>query len=172
MLGAATVAVAVVVVAWSFVHHSSPPAETPAAAAAAAPEPGTVIRDCPSCPPLTVLPAGRFKQGAARAESGSGAYEKPLHWVAIGRAFAMSTHTITVDEYSAFVTATGRDMQGCDTYDGDWKHRPENSWENPGFVQTGSHPVTCVSWDDATAYAGWLSSKTGQRYRLPSASEW
>ncbi len=29
-----------------------------------------------------------------------------------------------------------------------------------------------VNWDDATAYANWLSNKTGQRYRLPSESEW
>jgi sulfatase modifying factor 1 len=63
-------------------------------------------------------------------------------------------------------------MQGCDTYDGEWKHRPMNSWENPGFVQTGTHPVTCASWQDAEAYAAWLSTKTGHRYRLPSASEW
>jgi len=29
-----------------------------------------------------------------------------------------------------------------------------------------------VSWNDAVAYAQWLSAKTGHRYRLPSASEW
>jgi formylglycine-generating enzyme required for sulfatase activity len=29
-----------------------------------------------------------------------------------------------------------------------------------------------VSWNDAQAYAKWLSTQTGQRYRLPSASEW
>ena len=32
--------------------------------------------------------------------------------------------------------------------------------------------MTCVSWDDAQAYARWLSGKTGHQYRLPSASEW
>jgi formylglycine-generating enzyme required for sulfatase activity len=32
--------------------------------------------------------------------------------------------------------------------------------------------VTCASWNDAKAYAAWLSAKTGQHYRLPSASEW
>src|SRR5258705_10948136 len=34
------------------------------------------------------------------------------------------------------------------------------------------HRVTCVSWDDAVAYAKWLSDKGGHEYRLPSASEW
>ena len=38
--------------------------------------------------------------------------------------------------------------------------------------RTTQHPVSCVSWDDAVAYAAWLSKKTGQAYRLPSASEW
>ncbi len=84
----------------------------------------------------------------------------------------MSTNAVTVDEFRAFIAATGRDMKGCDTYDGQWKHQPANSWQNPGFDQTGAHPVTCASWNDARAYAQWLSSKTGQRYRLPSSSEW
>jgi len=34
------------------------------------------------------------------------------------------------------------------------------------------HPVVCVSWNDARAYAYWLSLRTGHRYRLPSAAEW
>ena len=29
-----------------------------------------------------------------------------------------------------------------------------------------------VSWDDAVAYASWLSEETGEEYRLPSESEW
>jgi formylglycine-generating enzyme required for sulfatase activity len=63
-------------------------------------------------------------------------------------------------------------MQGCDTYDGQWRQRTDGSWENPGFAQTGSQPVTCTSWNDAKAYAAWLTAKTGHHYRLPSASEW
>lgn len=33
-------------------------------------------------------------------------------------------------------------------------------------------PVTGVSWRDATAYATWISQKTGVDYRLPSYAEW
>ena len=29
-----------------------------------------------------------------------------------------------------------------------------------------------VNWEDAKAYAAWLSKQTGKRYRLPSESEW
>src|SRR3546814_10096658 len=33
-------------------------------------------------------------------------------------------------------------------------------------------PVVGVSWLDATAYAAWLSKKTGGHYRLPTYAEW
>ena len=31
----------------------------------------------------------------------------------------------------------------------------------------GKGPVIAVNWNDAKAYAGWLSKKTGNAYRLP-----
>jgi formylglycine-generating enzyme required for sulfatase activity len=34
------------------------------------------------------------------------------------------------------------------------------------------HPAVQVSWNDATAYAAWLSHKTGEHYRLPTDEEW
>jgi formylglycine-generating enzyme required for sulfatase activity len=46
------------------------------------------------------------------------------------------------------------------------------SWKAPGFAQTDDDPVVCVSWEDATAFAAWLSSKSGKRYRLLSEAEW
>jgi formylglycine-generating enzyme required for sulfatase activity len=36
----------------------------------------------------------------------------------------------------------------------------------------GRRPVINVSWDDAVAYAHWLSTLTGHDYRLPSGAEW
>jgi formylglycine-generating enzyme required for sulfatase activity len=35
-----------------------------------------------------------------------------------------------------------------------------------------SQPVVYVSWDDATAYAKWLSKRSGKNYRLPTEAEW
>jgi formylglycine-generating enzyme required for sulfatase activity len=169
IVGICAAIVVLAIIGWVALRHV-PAAKSPAAAAASLPTPGTVIRDCPTCPSFTVLPTGRFKQGSA--ESNSSEAVKPLHWVTIGYPLAMSTSAVTVDQFRAFITATGRDMHGCDTYDGRWKHQPKNSWQNPGFEQAGTHPVTCVSWSDATAYAQWLSQQTGHRYRLPSASEW
>jgi formylglycine-generating enzyme required for sulfatase activity len=45
------------------------------------------------------------------------------------------------------------------------------NWRNPGFSQSDNHPVKCVSWNDATAYADWLSHQTGQKYRLPTEAQ-
>ena len=55
-----------------------------------------------------------------------------------------------------------------------WKEDPQASWTNPKFQfpQDNSHPVVCVSWEDAKAYATWLSRKTGREYRLLTEAEW
>ncbi len=169
--GAAAALVALTLVVWSLVRQKPAQVTAPAPVAAVAAAPGSIIHDCPLCPALTVLPAGRFKQGSARPDRAAQS-EKPLHWVSIAHPFAMTTNPVTVDNFAAFIAATHRDMKGCDTYDGQWRHRAEADWQHPGFVQTGDHPVTCVSWSDAKAYADWLSAKTGMHYRLPSASEW
>jgi sulfatase modifying factor 1 len=171
VIGLSAVALILAAIAWFYARHA-PPSTKAALPAAAAPIPGTLIRDCPTCAAMMVLPAARFKQGFAATDRGSVSYEKPQHWVTIIRPFAMSADLVTVEEYRQFIDATGRAVQGCETYDGAWKYRPENNWRNPGFAQSGLHPVTCVSWNDAVAYAQWLSTKTGHQYRLPSASEW
>ena len=130
---------------------------------------GSAIRDCPNCASMVVVPAGRFEQGSAAV---SAEFETPRHTVIIGGAFAMGSDDVTVGEFREFVAATHREMAGCTVYDGRWQQQKRASWQAPGFMQTATHPVTCVSWDDATAYAAWLSAKEGHVYRLPSASEW
>ena len=66
--------------------------------------------------------------------------------------------------------ATG---DGCWTYEsGGWEERSGRSWRTPGYGQEDTHPVVCVSHEEAEAYAKWLSEKTGARYRLPTEAEW
>ena len=55
---------------------------------------------------------------------------------------------------------------------GKTEERQGRSWRDPGFSQTGSHPVTCISFGDAEAYLEWLSAKTGKTYRLLTEAEW
>ena len=132
--------------------------------------PGRMLHDCPTCPSMTVLPAGRFDQGGDPASAAP--FELPRHRVIIGRNFALAITEVTVGQFREFVAATHRDMAGCTVYDGHWQYRQAASWQAPGFEQNSTHPVTCVSWNDAVAYAAWLSATSGRHYRLPSASEW
>jgi formylglycine-generating enzyme required for sulfatase activity len=168
-----------------FATHGTKPGATPQAVKLRTPTPpavetprpeatkvGTTIQDCPTCPSMTVVPAGDFLQGASDSDHLVLPLERPTHRVRIKYAFAASTTEITVDDFRRFVEATGRDMKGCDIYDGEWRHHAAASWLKPGFTQTARHPVVCVSWTDAVAYADWLSAKAGHKYRLPSASEW
>ena len=182
VLWGAAAAILVAAAGWLLLRPAPPAAPPPVVATQPAPVPptaaqpqpavlpGAVLRDCPTCPQMTVLPPGQFLQGSADADSS--AHEKPQHPVMITRPIAMSTHDVTVADFREFQAATGRDMQGCEIYDGEWRRKARAAWNDPGFPQTDTHPVTCASWNDAVAYAGWLSQKSGHRYRLPSASEW
>ena len=105
-----------------------------------------------------------------------------LHWVQFERAFAISRYEVTRVEFERFVDhsryrteADSDPKHGCDkanpTY-GEMEERNSLRWNRPGFGQTDTEPVTCVSTADAIAYAEWLSRETGHTYRLPSAAEW
>lgn len=82
-----------------------------------------------------------------------GADEKPVHRVTIAP-FLMSKYEVTFAQYDAFAAATNRDKP----HDQGWSR--------------GNRPMINVSWDDAAAYADWLSAQTGKRYRLPTEAEW
>jgi hypothetical protein len=87
-------------------------------------------------------------------------------------AFAIERVEVTRADYAAFVEATHRRASKCLEAYNPFSRMQRLSWQKPGFAQAGDHPAICVSWDDATAYAAWLSKTTGQEYRLPSNAEW
>lgn len=103
---------------------------------------------------------------------------RPQTPVTIAPGLGFGVSAVTRAEYAAFVAATRRpDGVGCFTFLNDgssyvYVEQPGLTWRNPGFRQADDHPVVCVSWDDATAYAAWVSERTGRRYRLPSEAEW
>ncbi|HET7924421.1 MAG TPA: SUMF1/EgtB/PvdO family nonheme iron enzyme, partial [Rhodanobacteraceae bacterium] len=86
--------------------------------------------------------------------------------------FAMGVTDVTRGAYERFVKATGRPPSRCRESNSLFARFKEYTWESPGFAQGEDHPVVCVSWQDAKAYADWLSRQTGEHYRLPTQQEW
>src|SRR5262245_18569820 len=66
------------------------------------PDPGEVLRGCPDCGHLVVVPAGEFEMGGNDSP-----YEKPLHKVTITKPFAIGRREVTFDEWDACVSAGG-----------------------------------------------------------------
>jgi formylglycine-generating enzyme required for sulfatase activity len=137
-------------------------------------KPKDVFRECDKCPELVVVPAGSFTMGSPASEPDRSNREDPQHLVDIAQPFAAGKFAVTVDQFAAFVADAGHDMgSSCRTLeDGKMEDRPGRSWRDPGFSQTGSHPVVCIAFGDAEAYADWLSAKTGKTYRLLAEAEW
>ena len=138
------------------------------------PRAGTVFRECVTCSELVVVPAGTFLMGSAPGDREGRGNEGPQHRVSVAR-IALGVHEVTRDEYAAFVAATDRTSDSpCYAFEEGpvYSPREEATWRSPGYPQAGDHPVTCVSWEDARAYARWLGAETGARYRLPSEAEW
>jgi hypothetical protein len=83
---------------------------------------------------------------------------------------AFMREEVSRGDYASFASKTGRPVAKCRN-----RLAPINlkkrSWSAPGFEQSGAHPAVCVSYEDARAYAAWLSERTGETFRLPTAAE-
>ena len=82
--------------------------------------------------------------------------ERPVHRVWVDE-FLLAVCQVTNAEYAAFLRAAG--------------NPPPPLWTDPNFNHP-QQPVVAVSWFEATKYCEWLSSATGQHYRLPTEAEW
>lgn len=134
---------------------------------------GHTFKDCDTCPEMIVVPGGAYVMGSPEGERRRRKNEGPQRQVSI-RKFAAGVYEVTRGEYRRFLNETGRSTGNrCNTFEeGKWRRRSKRNLNSPGFSQTDSHPVVCVSWHDAKAYVKWLSRKTGHRYRLLSEAEW
>ncbi|MBM3549893.1 MAG: formylglycine-generating enzyme family protein [Alphaproteobacteria bacterium] len=130
------------------------------------------FRDCPACPEMVLVPPGTFTMGSPAAEERAGPQEEQLA-ITIARPFAVGRFAVTRDEFATFVAVTARRIEeGCFVVQGETLQRDnKRTWRDPGFVQDGRHPAVCVSWNDAKAYAAWLSQTTGKSYRLLTETE-
>lgn len=133
-----------------------------------------LFRECEGCPEMVVIPGGSFLMGSPAGEPGREGDEEQVS-VSLGR-FAVSRFPVTRGEYAAFSAATSRAVEGgCYTdraQKGSWAPDPSGTWRDPAFAQTDRHPVVCVNWADASAFAAWTQRRTGQPYRLISEAEY
>jgi formylglycine-generating enzyme required for sulfatase activity len=102
-------------------------------------------------PEMIALPGGEFWMGSPEDEPDRRCDEGPRHRVRI-EPFGIGKTAVTFKQYDAFCEATGR--------------------AKPSDAGWGERPVINVDWDDAMAYALWLSGQTGRMYRLPVEAEW
>ena len=102
-------------------------------------------------PVMVQLPGGSFTMGSAKAAPYFD--ERPARTVTV-QPFSMAKYEVTFSDYDRFAKATARDLPA------------DNGWGRD------RRPVIGVSWTDAQAYAQWLSTSTGHRYRLPTEAEW
>lgn len=89
-----------------------------------------------------------------------------------GGSLAVAHHEVTRAEYARFVRATGHQTGDCRVPRNPFSRLRNLSWKDAGYPQSGDHPVVCVSWQDATAYAAWISKTSGASYRLATPEEW
>ena len=140
---------------------------------------GKEFRDCEGCPTMVVVPPGSFMMGSDQDR----AREQPQRRVTISQPFAVGKFEVTFAELKAFVRDSGHEMGEKESFFELSSSDPctsrsisgifsKISWLDPGFDQQEKSPAVCINWNDAVAYANWLSTKSGKPYRLLSESEW
>ncbi|MFK8079451.1 MAG: SUMF1/EgtB/PvdO family nonheme iron enzyme [Granulosicoccus sp.] len=140
-------------------------------------------------PEMVAIAGGTFTMGCTSGDKSCESYEQPTRSIRLEPYYISSTE-ITYGQFEEFVDSTGyvtdaeknrggnkgcfiwSDSGGISRSEAKWAWTSAKSWRNPGYKQSASHPVSCVSWNDANRYAQWLSRNTGRSYALPSESEW
>jgi formylglycine-generating enzyme required for sulfatase activity len=122
---------------------------------------------------------GTFLMGSPKTEPGR-SNDEIQHHVELTRHFFMQQTEVTIQQFKQFVQSTGYKTEaeksgGCWITDSGnrWRQKPGTSWEKPGrrFIDD-ELPTVCVTWNDAVAFARWLSKKERRTYRLPTEAQW
>ena len=138
---------------------------------------------------FVLIPAGEFSMGDTlspeeadkRWPGGNVEWYQdthPRHAVTLTKPFYLGKCEVTRGQFARFVADSGyktdaeKAGKAYGHKAGRWGYQKGYSWKNPGFPQTDQHPATGVSWNDAKAFCGWLSAKTGRTYGLPTEAQW
>ncbi|MBX3692032.1 bifunctional serine/threonine-protein kinase/formylglycine-generating enzyme family protein [Dokdonella sp.] len=97
--------------------------------------------------------------------------------IVVGSGWAVARRETTKAEFAQFWRSGGErqfasKLPSCRDRESVFRSSRKRTWQAPDIVQDDTHPVVCVSFQQAQAYVDWLSRETGQRYRLPKPSEW
>ena len=140
------------------------------------------FRECPGCPQMVGVPAGKFLMGSSAHEPGRFDSEGPQHVVTV-KAFALGQFDVTSEEFLTFLRASRYQPAPCNPLLGlGWKVAGRDLAYPPSQDEPPRWPAVCLSWKDAQAYIGWLNaqvkaahpvlaSRNGP-YRLPTEAEW
>lgn len=103
----------------------------------------------PEKPEVILVQGGTFQMGSNQETD-----EKPIHSVTLS-SYSIGNYKVTVGQYKAFCTATGKSMP-----------------EAPSWGWNDKHPIANVNYNDAVSYCNWLGEKYGSDWRLPTEAEW
>jgi len=141
---------------------------------------------------LVLIPPGTFQMGATSEEiqlvwdkdsqKGSDVMwvksEQPRHTVNLTRPYYLGRCEVTLEQFRQYAqveplaSSPDDDVSAEDEDAGDVQQPASVTWSAPGFPQGPDHPVTAVTWFEASGFCRWLSRKEGRSYRLPWEAEW
>ncbi|UHD16093.1 SUMF1/EgtB/PvdO family nonheme iron enzyme [Thiocapsa bogorovii] len=138
-------------------------------------------------PVMVSVKGGCFGMGSPPDEIGRET-DEALHEICVD-SFLIGKFEVTFDAFERFVNDTNYrtdaergvgGQYGCWTFDSEnrrdkWAYQPWAQWRRPNKQPADNQPdspVSCVSWNDASAYIKWLNQETGRTFRLPTEAEW
>jgi formylglycine-generating enzyme required for sulfatase activity len=119
---------------------------------------------------MAAIPAGEFTMGSAAG--GAKGDEKPQHKVKLD-AFWMQAHEVTWDAYLMFMFVDQANERGKPDPLVDGLSRPTSPYVEMSFGRGhAGFPAISMTQHAANKFAQWLSTRSGEFYRLPTEAEW